>query len=60
MGRTDIKSREFNEHLTPAPESSDPAYLAWKDAKVRAARKEARAHPEKMVPHAQMRERFGL
>ena len=60
MDNADIKSRELDEHLRPAPESSDPAYLAWKDAKVRAARKEAKAHPEKMVSHAQMRARFGL
>lgn len=60
MKIADVKSRELEQHLTPAPESADPAYLAWKDAKVLAARKEARDHPEKMIPHAEMRDRFGL
>lgn len=60
METTDLKNREFEKHLSPQPESKDPAYLTWKDAKVRAALKEAKDHPEKMIPHAQMRERFGL
>lgn len=60
MNTADLKNRELDEHLRPAPESADPAYLAWRDAKVRAARKEAKDHPEKMIAHAQMRERFGL
>jgi hypothetical protein len=60
METADIKSRELDEHLAPAPESADPAYLAWRDAKVRAAQKEAKDHPEKVVPYARMRERFGL
>lgn len=60
MDAADLKSRKLEEHLRPQPESKDPTYLAWKDAKVRAALKAAKDHPEKMIAHAQVRERFGL
>lgn len=60
MTNLDIRNRELDEHLAPSPESGDQAYLAWKDAKVRAARKEAKERPEALMPHARMRERFGL
>ena len=43
-----------------APESTDPDYLSWRDAKIRAALAEAKAHPEKRLPQAAVWKKFGL
>ena len=41
-------------------ESKDAEYLAWRDAAVRRALAEARAHPEKMISERAIWEKFGL
>ena len=39
------------EDLTrPAPESTDPEYLAWRDEQVRAALAQVRAEPDSVIP----------
>ena len=43
MSDTDQKPLSPDEATKPSPESSDPDYLAWKDAKVRKAIKSADA-----------------
>ena len=43
MSDTDHKPQTLDEATKPQPESTDPDYLAWKDAKVRAAIKSADA-----------------
>ena len=40
--------------------STDPAYLAWRDAKVSAALADAKAHPENRIPQAEVWKKFGL
>ena len=45
---------------TEQPESTDPDYLAWKEAKIRNAREDARRSPDKLISHAEMRKRLGL
>lgn len=44
----------------PGEPSSEPGYLAWKEAKIRKAREDALRNPDKLVSHAEMRKRFGL
>jgi hypothetical protein len=56
----DLHHRELHDHLMPGPESREAAYLAWRDLKVRSALRQSLEHPEKMVPHAKVRELFGL
>lgn len=54
------KPPPLDELTTPQAESTDPAYLAWRDAKVRQALAEAKAHPDKMIPEHKVWEKFGL
>ena len=42
------------------PESADPDYLAWKEAKIRRAREAAQRAPDELTSHAEMRKRLGL
>ncbi|MEO1016547.1 MAG: hypothetical protein AAFY56_02475 [Pseudomonadota bacterium] len=46
--------------ITEQPESTDPAYLAWKEAKIRKAQETAHRDREKLISHAEMRKRLGL
>lgn len=49
------------EDLTrPAPESTDPDYLAWRDEKVRAALAQVRAEPDSVIPLRDVMKQFGL
>lgn len=41
-------------------ESTDPAYLVWRDEKVTAALAEAQAHPEQRFPQSEVWKKYGL
>lgn len=51
---------DLDELTEPGVESTDADYLAWRDAKVKAALKEADRHPEKMIPSHKVWEKFGF
>ena len=59
MDDTKIKSPTLEEATTPQPDSDDPAYLAWKEATIRAALKEADENPDDVLTQEQMREKYG-
>ncbi len=58
--RVETTNTELEDHLSPRPDSRDAAYLAWRDAKVIAAKSEARARPDALISHAKLRELFSL
>ncbi len=61
MSTTTNKPRPtLAELTTEQPESTDPGYLAWKEARIRKAQAEARRNPDKLTTHAEMRARLGL
>jgi hypothetical protein len=60
MERTRERPLSLEEATEPQPESVDPAYLAWKVAKIKAAIKAADEHPDRSVTLDEMRKRFGL
>ena len=45
---------------TPQGESTDPDYLAWRDAEVQAALKEADENPDDALTQQEMWNKFGL
>ena len=59
---SEIKPRpeNVNDFLRPAAPSQDPAYLAWRDAKIKRALAAAEAAPEKSIPQRQVWKKFGL
>lgn len=58
----DTKDRPLTrEELTsPQPDSTDPAYLAWRKAKIRAAAKAADESPDDKITLEEMRNKLGL
>lgn len=57
----DLKEKLSVKDLTEvSSESNDPAYLAWRDQKVRAALNSAKAHPERRVAQAEVWKKYGL
>ncbi len=44
----------------PGPESTDPDYLAWRDARVRSAIAEADANPDDVLTQDEMWKKFRL
>ena len=59
---SDTKDRPFtlDEVTKPQPESTDPAYLAWKAAKIREAIQHADEQPDDVLTQAEMEKKFGL
>ena len=49
----------FEEMTQPCEPSTDPAYLAWKEAKIRRALEQAKDR-SKMIPAEKVWEKFGL
>lgn len=61
MSTIGTKPRHELQQLTAEqPESTDPDYLAWKEAKIRSVREAAQRSPDKLVSHTEMRKRLGL
>ncbi len=60
MNKAELLSDELKEHLAAMGESQDPAYLAWRDQKVKEAFEFAEKHPEKMISEREIWEFFGL
>ena len=60
MSDTTDKPLTLDELTKPGPESTDPAYLAWKEREIRAAIKEADENPDDFVTLDQIRKHFGL
>lgn len=60
MSVTTQKIEEFNIMTAAGTESTDPDYLAWRDAKVTAALADAKAHPENRIPQSEVWKKFGL
>ena len=60
MGDSKYGSAPLDELSPPQPDSTRPAYLAWKKAKVRAAIKVADENPNDVATHEEMRKKFGL
>ena len=60
MDQTKDRPPTLDEATTPQPESTDPDYLAWKDAKIRAAIKAADENPDGGVTLDEMWKKFGL
>ncbi|RKF08434.1 hypothetical protein DEM25_000025 [Oceaniradius stylonematis] len=50
----------LDEKTRPCEPSTDPDYLAWKERTVTRALTDAKANPDQLVSHAEMRRRFGL
>ena len=48
------------ELTTEQPESTDPGYLAWQEAKIKKALQAAKDHPERRIPQAEMWKKHGL
>lgn len=46
--------------VSPEPEASDPAYLAWKKAKIKAAIKEADQAPDDVLSEQEIWKKLGL
>lgn len=53
-------SAQIQQSKTTHQASDDPDYLAWKDAKVSKALKEAREKPERRVPQSEVWKKFDL
>ena len=54
------KSLSIDELTTEQPESTDPAYLAWKKAKIEAALKHADEHPDDFLTEQETWKKFGI
>jgi hypothetical protein len=55
-----ITTTQLEDFDTAQADSSDPAYLAWRDRKVTAALDAAQAHPERRIPQSEVWKKFGL
>lgn len=60
MDETKDRPLSLDEATTPQPDSTDPAYLAWRDAKVRAAIKEADESPDDAITLDEAWKKLGL
>ncbi len=58
----DTKDRPFapRELTSPQPDSTDPAYQAWKKRKIQAAIKHADEYPDDGVTEEEIWQKFGL
>lgn len=54
MSDMDQKPLSNEEATKPGPESTEPAYLAWKAAKIKDAVEHADAHPDDVRTHDQV------
>lgn len=54
------KSISSDELTTEQPESTDPAYLAWKKAKIEAALQHADEHPDDFLTEQETWKKFGI
>ncbi len=58
---SNIIDKPHSDDLTkPQAESDDPAYLAWRDAKVKKALDEAKANPGERISQQEIWKKFGL
>lgn len=60
MADVDQKSLTIEEATTRQPESTDPAYLAWKRQKIEAALKHAHDHPDDVLTEQEIWQKHGL
>lgn len=60
MSKTMNAGKKLDDFMVAGPASNDPAYLKWRDEKVREALAYANAHPEKMISEQDVWEKFGL
>ena len=60
MDSTEDKSHAAMDAVSPEPEASDPAYLAWKKAKIKAAIKEADQAPDDVLSEQEIWKKLGL
>ena len=60
MDGTEDRARSTLDAVSPEPESSDPAYLAWKKAKIKAAIKEADQAPDDVLSQQEIWKKLGL
>lgn len=59
MGISDIDQKPTLDEKTRACEpSTDPDYLAWKERTVKAALADAKANPDQLVSHEEVRRRL--
>lgn len=56
----DRKSIPIDQLTTEQPESTHPAYLAWKRAKIEAALKHADEHPQEFLTEQETWKKFGI
>ena len=49
-----------DEATKPGPDSRDPGYLAWKEAKIRAALQRANEKPDEGLTEEEIWKKFGL
>ena len=60
MSDTRDKHYSIDKLVTQQPESTDPAYLAWKKKKIRSAIKRADDNPDDVLTEKQIWNKFGL
>ena len=60
MNGTEDRARATLDGVSPEPESSDPAYLAWKKAKIKAAIEEADQAPDDVLGQQEIWKKLGL
>ncbi|MBT4046055.1 MAG: hypothetical protein HOF11_21325 [Rhodospirillaceae bacterium] len=62
LGMTDTKTTDvgLDDLVRDVQPSQDPAYLAWRDAKIARALKAAEAAPERRIPQREIWKKFGL
>ena len=62
MIMSEISDRKLTieELTTPQVESTDPAYLMWRDERIRKALAADKLHPERRIPMSEILKRFGI
>jgi len=60
MSDTETKPDDIQDFLRPCEPSRDPAYLAWRKAKITRALEAARAAPEDRIPLHEIWKKYGL
>lgn len=57
---SNIDKRLSETLVKPTPESSDPAYLAWRDQQVREAQAQVQMQPNSLIPLKDAMQKYGL
>ena len=60
MSDTKARSDDIHDFLRPCAPSRDPAYLAWREAKIRSALAADLSEPEKAIPLEKIWKKYGL